>query len=230
MTLVISTDFNLSFQERRTIKADAAQHVRALAASVLGIPQDQVDIRDAVAGGAGVTSTATTGLPTSDFSLSSQVAVDFVLNGIGTTGGANTFVGWLESASAITAYTLSNISDGTKCPPTKTYTFYGIEDLTAKGDLNVLRFRSGPNKVKAYFETTDIYESSIGNLVGGHFADSDTGTLGYIDYGVILNEEIEVETIFQTSADKALRLRLLVGEKAGEAVNVVATEQPVSRA
>jgi hypothetical protein len=224
MTLVIEPDYQVSMSTLIQQRIQVARHLRAVASSALKLRPDQIDIREIVPGGSGVTS-AQTGINVTNFptgSTQTAAAVDLLMASSSSGTRGTTFVGWLEQAVGITGDTLSNFLAQTLTPIGKVYSFYGLSDLTPRGDMSVLRFTSGVNKVKAYFEVEAIYESNANNLIGGHFVDSDTGDIATVDFGASENEPIGIQGIWATATDKQVKLKGLVAERSQTTV----TEAP----
>ena len=214
MTLVIEPDYNISAAQRVEWRKNAVKDLRRIAeaSSVLGVP---VDIREMVVGGSAVTA-AQTNLPINT-DAGGTSAVDMIIEAASTTT-----VGW-HSAAPGAADTLEVLIGTTQTVTTssKAFNFYGVRDFTVGGDLQALQFATS-NNIKAYIETEAMYESDVGDLIGGHFVDSDTGQLGSIVYGTVNKQPITIKGIWHTNVVKYTALRGLVAEAKGTVITTTA--------
>ena len=209
MTLYLKPDYDLSFQTRAEYKRAVARLLRQKAPAVLNT--GAVDIREAVVGGSAVTN-AQTSLPVNEFGSAVDLSIITIT--------ATTGVGWNEIASGITANTLSEIIATATQPNTaqnKLYAIYGVQDFTPNGDLYALRFASG-NNVKGFVETEAMYESNEGDFIGGMFVDDQTDDLGVVFYGMRPKEPLSIKGLWGSSANKYVKLRMLIAEVAGTVV------------
>ena len=197
--------------ERVAFKTAAVRQLRTIAQSpsVLGVP---ADIRDMVVGGDAVIN-AQTNLPINSQAAGDTSAVDLIIE-----AAATTTVGWHEAAPGA-ANTLENIVGTTQTIMTsnKVACFFGVQDLTVGGDLELLQFKSNTN-IKAYIETEEMYESDVGDLIGGFFVDSDTGQPAAVYYGTTQNQPITVQGLWVTNVVKNVKIRSLVAESAGTVI------------
>ena len=207
MTVILRPDYNTTLMERIAFKTAAVRQLRTIAQapSVLGVP---ADIRDMVVGGSAVTN-AQTNLPLNTQGGGTS-AVDVIIEAATTTT-----VGW-HSAAPGAADTLEVLIGTTQTTMTsnKVACFFGVQDLTVGGDLETLQFASNTN-IKAYIETEDMYESDVGDLIGGFFVDSDTGQPAAVYYGTTTNQAMSVKGLWHTNVVKNTKLRALTAEAAG---------------
>ena len=214
MTVILKPDFDTTLAQRAQYKVLAARQLRAIAEKTLGV---SVDIREAVVGGSAVTATQTNLPPDTDAGGTSNV--DIVIEAATTTT-----VGWHLAAPGA-ADTMENMIGTTQAVSTsnKLFAFYGVQDFTVGGDLQALQFKS-QNNIKAYVETEGMYESDIGDLIGGHFVNSDVNSddvqtsIVDIVYGTVNNQPITVQGLWHTNVVKNTKLRTFVAEVEGTVI------------
>ena len=236
MTLYLRPDHSMTNLEKWQAKQDIANILRQLAVQYLGTAA--VDLREPVVGsveGTGTITTAETGIPVD---VETGEAVDLLING---TAGTNSFnVGWTEVASAITANELSQINATAQAqsPKGKILAFFGVIDLTSVGDLTVLDFESGHNR-KVYVDVESIYEPDDAPQTGGYFWDDQLDAVGGAFYGLTSGQQepMTINGIWETSANKLVKLRSELVEKKGNVINasgeqaaIVAVPASASRA